>query len=297
MKKTTQKKVTNADENEGPDKKLGTLQLRILMLVWDRQMYGLEIQKHLALRGLNVSTSQLYPALNKLLQSQTLESKSVHKIGADRIFYWTSEYGKSVILKYIADFMETLVEFQFEKFGTWASEIKKYVEIKAGMVIVDFSLREMESLLIQFAPLVSNAGHYFVVSQNPGSGELIKERIKHYALEDYVRILASENNKVNIGDQSADIAFVFITLHEENTEWIVPEIHRILKHHGKALIVDMEHIENHMLIDMLTRFTIGHSRTGLIVDKFTKYVLDLGFQIEKLERNGGLVFILLNKQK
>ena len=205
----------------GQEKRLGTLQMKILILLWNREMYGLEIQKHLALKGLKTSTSQLYPALEKLTQMKALEKKVVPKIGADRNFYWTSPYGKDLILKYISDFMEDLAEIQFEKFGEWTPFILQMISIEPGMVVIDFSIREIESLLVQLAPRVSRTGRYFLVAHKEETTTLLKDRIEHYQLEDYVNVLHRNNNHVDLGDNSSDIVLAFVTLHEDRSDWVL----------------------------------------------------------------------------
>ena len=278
------------------EKRLGTLQMKILILLWNREMYGLEIQKHLELKGLRTKTSQLYPALDKLAQMGALEKRTVHKIGADRKFYWTSQYGKNLILKYISDFMEDLAEIQFEKFGEWTPFILEMISIEPGMVVVDFSIREIESLLVHLAPMVSRTGRYFLVAHKEETTELLKERIEHYQLEDYVNVLKRKKEVVELGDNSSDLVFAFVTLHEDRSDWVLKDMARILKKGGKAVIIDMEHIENHMLIDILVHFAIAHSRTGLILKDFKKEAQVLGFEIEKIEKREGLLFILLQKK-
>ena len=67
-----------------PDAKpnrLGWLQLSILTMVWNKEMYGLEIQKHLKIRGYPIATTQLYSALNNLERIEALKVNVVLRAG------------------------------------------------------------------------------------------------------------------------------------------------------------------------------------------------------------------------
>ena len=79
--------------------------------------------------------------------------------------------------------------------------------------------------------------------------------INFYQLEGIVVPLEVIKGKVKLPEKSIDIATCIFTLHEKDTEWIIPEIARVLKTEGKAMIIDIKKLnldDENIIIEMIS---------------------------------------------
>ena len=78
--------------------------------------------------------------------------------------------------------------------------------------------------------------------------------------------------KVPIPNNSVDKGIIYFTIHEDGTEWIVKELHRVLKPHGRGFITDLMQINKELtlfeeaFLDMIP----FHSKMGIIESEILK---------------------------
>jgi DNA-binding PadR family transcriptional regulator len=250
-------------------KPLGWLQIAIISLCWNREMYGLEIQKHLQLEGHKVGSGQLYPALKKLLQAGALLDRQEERIGATRNFYKTTPLGQKMVYDFVFQFLRIFNSIYMDNIGFVADKLLELISITPGMVVLDLSIEQVEELLLKLVPKVGDIGRYFLTSPSKDMEDLIKERILHYGLQDYIKIFDRSQNQINLPDHSCDLVFNIFSEHEPNHEWMLDEMIRLLKPEGKGVIIDTIALKDHIFIDMLATF-IRQQEFGINPEKLRK---------------------------
>jgi DNA-binding PadR family transcriptional regulator len=282
---------------KGQIERLGSLQIALLSLVWNREMYGLEIQKHLAMQGLKVGSGQLYPALKKLEQSGAITSREEQRIGISRIFYQTTKEGHKLVMDYISHFLSIFNQAFIYQTRPFADLLLNNIPITNGMVVMDFSLEDNEEILVKLVPNVGLTGRYFFTSQSSEYGSLIEERIDQYGLKEYVRIIDRNKRPFSLPDQSCDLCICLFTIHEPDQQWVINEMARLLKPNGKGVILDTVAIKNHILMDMFASF-IQREELGINIEKVKKEIETENCEIiQEIDHHGVHVFIFQRTQK
>jgi PadR family transcriptional regulator PadR len=96
--------------------RLGSLQAGILSVLWNKEMYGLEIRRRLRYQGLRASVSQLYPTLRKLEERGAISSREEARVGANRIYYRLTPEGKELLKRNMIDVVRIFEYMVSEKF-------------------------------------------------------------------------------------------------------------------------------------------------------------------------------------
>ncbi|MFX1452175.1 MAG: helix-turn-helix transcriptional regulator, partial [Promethearchaeota archaeon] len=264
---------------------LGWLQQTILTMLVDREMYGLEIQRTFKFFGEKVGPGQLYPALTKLERLGAIKVREEERVGANRKFYTTTDEGKIILLRNSIGYLAIMESMAMEKFAFIFDELPKLVKIKLGTIILDFSHAYLEQIYSKLAPLTAPTGRYFIISRNKLATKIIKDRLNYKGLQDLISIFELQENKINLPDKSVDVCIVCFTLHEDGTDWIISEINRLLKKHGKGIIIDMTSLKGHVVEEIMTSMIPNHSRVGIDKDilfpLLKKYNLDISYQKEE----------------
>ncbi len=279
-------------------KRIGFLQLSILALVWNKEMYGLEIGNHLSLQGYPVKTSQLYPALNNLEANGYLEKKESTRAGVSRNFYKTSSKGHELLTTYLMKQLELFINIAFDSdtLDYLYDYLDDFLQIEEGIVLADFSLRLIEPLLSSIIPKIGLTGHYFIISPSDEMMPILKDRINHYELESVASVLQTDSAHVTaLANDSVDIALLVFTLHEEKTEWMLREIRRILKPSGRIIVIDTLDIHGHIVIDLIVSFIPNHQHFGLDRDIFKELLEKNSLKIAKENTINGIGFWELKK--
>ncbi|MFW9995567.1 MAG: helix-turn-helix transcriptional regulator [Candidatus Odinarchaeota archaeon] len=280
--------------------RLGWLQLTILTLLWNRELYGLEIQKYLKLGGYKkIGVSQLYPALNRMKDEKLLNSRLENQIGADRRYYWTTEKGKDVVIQYLSNFFVLFEDLFIARLDFLADHINELVNLgEQGLRIADFSLGTANSgiFLRETLANLDLIKDYFMLASNEKMRELLETRIEFLQLKRVINILEVKKNEIPLEDETIDLVLILFTLHEDDTEWLIAETSRVLKKEGKALFIDFIGVEKeNILLDILTELFPFHSNIGvvpkIIIEQIQRYDLEL---IEQREYKG-LVYLLAKK--
>ncbi|MHA2271277.1 MAG: helix-turn-helix transcriptional regulator [Candidatus Hodarchaeales archaeon] len=281
---------------KGP-KELGWLQLSILIMLWDKEMYGLEIKEHLAIKGYPVSTGQLYPGLLRLEEFEALSSREEERVGANRKFYKTTDIGKQYVLEYTEKLSLLFLDLFTEKLAFVANDIQYLVEFRPGTIVADLSWLHIEGIVTTLAELVSPTGRWFIPSPDKKATKIIKQRVEHYGLHDTATIVELSNDMISLPDQSVDIALALFTLHEDETDWIVKEMARILKPRGKGVIVDMiPPKEENVFLDLLIAFLPRHSEFGLNVAKLKQLLDNNKLSIHQEKEEKGLIYLVVERE-
>ena len=289
-------------EKEIDWKRLGWRQLTVITMLWNREMYGIEIQKRLKMLGDNLGPGQLYPLLNKLEEAGVLEANERERKGANRIYYKTAEKGKKTIITYGINFVGLFQRLIIEKTHYIIEMVIKELDIVPGKIITDFSAPDIENVVLEeIAPKIKPTGRLFIETSSTEKVELLEYRIKFHELEDIVAPIEVIDGRVMLPDKSIDIATCIFTLHEENTGWIIPEIARILKEEGRAMLIDLNKLdfeEGNIIIEtiaMLGDLFPRHNRSSIGVDfeEVEKELKKNKLTIEKKIEEKGVVYLIV----
>lgn len=276
---------------------LGRLQQAILSLLWNREMYGMEIQRRLRFQGVKVSAAQLYPALKRMEERQWVISREESRIGADRVYYTISSEGKETLIHNTMNlirFFESIIDEAVYPIYRGAA---KELGIGPGTVIVDFSNPSIESLRIELATLTAPGGRYYISSRDDEQTNILKEWVEYEKLQDTITILEESGHTVAVPDRSVDVALVIFTLHEDDTEWILSEVNRILKPSGYCLIVDIEaRDKEHFREVFYAQAVPGHSRSGIDMGILLPLLEEKNLKITKQHIEKGLILLTVQPQ-
>lgn len=275
--------------------RFGWVQFSILGLLWETEMYGLEILEHLHLKGHKISSSQLYPALNKLEGEGLLGSYNEQRVGADRKVYKTTAEGKDQIRWYIVGFLDLFSHIIANQMAFVAEDILSSISFDMGPYrLVDFSSSVGESILKPLAIAIRPYGQYFLTSPNKTVRNLYENQIDHYDLRDVCLVaeVNEESKLTTIKDSSVDICLSIFGMHEEGGEWFLPEMRRILKKNGLFVIADLEAIRGNAFLDLLVEFIPQHKMFGLDLDLARKLINTNGLKIVEERNNKGIHYFI-----
>lgn len=271
---------------------LGRLQQRILSVLWDREMYGLEIQRRLRFQGIKVSASQLYPALRKLEERQAISSREEARVGANRIYYTLTTEGKELLIHSMVDVLRTFEYMVGEKFKYVLEDASRLAGIKPGNIVVDFSNPRFEGIRSKLAPLTAPGGRYYITSIDREHTPLLKEWVEYEQLQDFASVVEEKQGSISLPDGSVDMALIFVRLHEEENDWIIRELGRLLKPSGKAVIVDILAMKGNYREEFYKEFVPYHSRSGLDMDIFSSMLENNHLHITYRKENKGLITLI-----
>ncbi|MCY3414579.1 MAG: PadR family transcriptional regulator [Candidatus Heimdallarchaeota archaeon] len=268
-------------------------QLSILTLTWSREMYGLEMQKYLELRGRKLSTGRLYTNLKNIEELGWVTTREEERAGVKRRYYVTSQKGKEAVQAYIEQFLLLFQDVFTERLRPLMEMVHQFYQWKPGDVIIDFSALPWEYLIQLIAKSVAPIGRYFVACNNSEIFPLISARVSHHELQNIVTLIPIEKHKIDIPKESADFILVMMTLHEDGTEWILDEIQRLLKKSGKALIIDPIELDDNLVLDAFVELLARHSYLGLNEQRFIQQVEQRDLIIVNNQKIKGVHFIEL----
>ncbi|MBD3227447.1 MAG: hypothetical protein GF329_04590 [Candidatus Lokiarchaeota archaeon] len=116
------------------------LQQTLITMLWGKEMYGVEIIRILKLWGEDLGPGKLYPALKNLEEMGALTSRKDNSFGTIRKYYSVTEEGKNILLQNLVAFFAVGELLLLDKYGYLLDEIPKYLTLKPGISIVDFSI-------------------------------------------------------------------------------------------------------------------------------------------------------------
>lgn len=291
-------------------RRLGFLQLSLLMHLWQKEMYGVEIKEHLALDGYVVDDNQIYPALKGLMNSAFIE---ISNYKGKMKLYKTTKAGRKVVAEYMFQFYGLFNERILDKLSFVRDEILDYLTIKRGMIFADFSVRFSE---IQLKPIITignelgHIGRMIVHNLHPKFFEITQKRIKMMGGQEYLTVVNPERSKTNqsnikspLPNASVDFAMSVFTIHLTGMDWILPEISRVLKPGGRAVIassfdeteIDVRYAFMSVFSDMIEELYPFANKLGIskniVKDQFKQH----GLQILKQKEGNGAYYFLISK--
>lgn len=284
---------------------LGWLQQHILTLLWDREMYGQEIQRNLGMRGKKVGPGQLYPALRTLEEMEALTSRNLVGIeeskeqghSTNRKYYTVTDSGKRLLLHDLTMVFRLLEIMVAERADYVFDDIPELADIIPGAVVVDFSPPHLEYARMKLAPMTAPTGRYFITAENRDQSNMLRERIELIGLEESVTVLERQKKTIPLPDKSVDVALILFKLHEDGSEWMLKEMSRILKDVGKGVIIDTVSLKDHILEEIIPQFLPGHSRTGIDLDSLLPLLKENKLQIVFEKKERGILYLVLSKKK
>lgn len=278
--------------------RLGWLQLQILTSLWDREMYGLEIQKYLRVKGHHVQPGQLYPALSRLENINALSCREECTVGAGRKYYSLTATGKAMVIQYLVGVMDLFTDVCGNNFGFFLEEVLDSGVVRPGQTVVDFSHRLLEDYFTQLGYAVGPKGNYVLVAHDPFSKDMLEDRIKYYGFTQ-AHVVEREEENVLLPSQSADIIFVNFTLHENGMDWILQEVKRVLKPDGILVVIEVEELaeDSHLglIFGPILQHIPNHSRSGLPRDELEELLTQQGFEAVNARAYNGLYYLSAQK--
>ncbi|NHI94222.1 MAG: hypothetical protein EAX96_17150 [Candidatus Lokiarchaeota archaeon] len=276
---------------------LGWLQQTILSMLWnkEREMYGLEIQRELNFIGEKLGAGQLYPALKSLEEMKAITSREEERKGANRKLYRITERGRFLIYQSLTGLFIILEKISNKIYSFIFNEVPKLVDVKKDMLIVDFTFLHMEEERFKLAKLLGPKGQYYIISTEKRYSDYFKELIEFENLQDLISVVKRRNYIVNLPDNFADLGLVFFTMHEDDSDWIIPEMKRILKPNGKGIIIDVQGLNGHIIETMLLELIPRHSKIGINLNELFPMLDEYNLEIINQKEEKGVIFIIIKK--
>lgn len=290
-------------------RRLGYLQLSLLLSLWDKEMYGLEIKRHLTLKDYPIKENQLYPALKRLEESGMLESEKRDVRGANRtrIYYHTTKEGRVLIGTYLYNFHNLFSEQMASKLSFLRDELLEYLDLRPDMLVGDFSRRYTETRfepMAKIASVMKMTGRLFLLNFEDGKYEkILRERIKLHKVENTIALLDIDNGKTILPDNSLDFCLSIFSLRYKGMEWIIPETARVLKPKGKIVVavtidrkeIDVRSVFINVLMDMSREAFPEATRIGVDPDEIQNKFVDNGLSVLKRKEKNGTAYFLFEK--
>lgn len=269
--------------------RLGKIQKSILILLWDSERYGLEILSKLKFNGINITASQLYPALNKLESNNLLNCRTESRIGANRKYYSISKLGREAVNNFVEESFSIIAELIVNRTDYYFSVFKDLIEIKLEDSLLDLNVKTSDDLIREFSYSVGTKGVYncvnFILEDN-----VFDERIKGLGLNN-VNFVQYSSNKLNLSDSSCDIIVAMFFFHSSSYYSIIPELNRVLKKNGIMYIIDIEQIENNLLLDLITSLINDHPVFGVNIQHLEILLNNTNLKIVETVSRSGLIFL------
>jgi len=272
---------------------LGRLQQAVLILLWNDELYGLEIQRRLRFQGLKVVAGQLYPALKKLEDKGWISSREEARIGANRIYYRISHEGQHVLMDQLMHFLYFYQYIAVHRISPVFEEAVEVLGIEPGDVVVDLSTPHIEKLRMKMAPKTLPGGRYVVLSAYEDFIDALNEWVSYEDLEDLVEIVDREALR-GVPDGSVDKVLILYNLHDNGLGWMIAETARILKPEGRAVISDIVARRGATVRDELyEEFMPEHSRSGIDESILGPELSSQGLRVTDRWEKKGVVTLLV----
>jgi DNA-binding PadR family transcriptional regulator len=273
---------------------LGSLQQAILLLLWNDEYYGLEIQRRLRFEGKNVGAGQLYPALRRLEEQDYISSREVARVGANRVYYTITEMGKNVVIENMMEIFYIFRHISLDYLHPYLEEAVERAEIKSGETVLDLSTPLMEKLRLKIIELLKPSGKYLLMNTNPDFSDLLSEWIKSEELESVE--LLDEKKVEALPDETVDIALLLFNVFELNMEWVFTQALRLLRLDGKLVVFDVMAREEDTIRDDLYKIYMPmHSKSG-VTDDLDEMMTEKGMNILVYEKMRGTITGIFQKK-
>jgi hypothetical protein len=170
----------------------------------------------------------------------------------------------------------------------------KYAEVQSGLVIVDFSKRHLDQVMMTLASKIAPIGRYFIISERrKDETGILADKISQLQLTEVISLLEVEDKSISLPNRSVDLVLSLFRLNEQEYEWIIPEMKRILKPTGKAVIVDMESVTNNAIVEQWIQFMF-QAKIGLNRDNLQAFLAKYQLQIKDEHCKQGLIYLVIS---
>jgi DNA-binding PadR family transcriptional regulator len=264
----------------------GWIQSNIVSLVFNREMYGLEISKRLESRGLEVGANQLYPALKRLAEIGAIEARRDERTRPARIYYKATPNGRLMLTKGALDLINLFRDIIGEKLAFLASDTNRMLDLPHDAIVMDFSKDHFEDFYKILVPPLSPLGRYFITCNEYETPIMLRERINYLGFQDVMKVFASwGSGKLQIPDGSVDAVICLFTMRGETGKWIAAESSRLLKHGGRLALMDWILAKNDPRRGFIA--DLFPDRGGIDPDDCKAFLESKGFILElRAEENG-----------
>ncbi len=285
-------------------RRLGFLQLSIITLLWKREMYGLELSNNLKMNGYPIGAGQLYPTLNRLKKNDLISVREEIRKGANRKFFKTTNSGRKLVRTYLANFMNLFPELIAEYYTFVKDDLYNLTELSPGMVIADLSFRRTDSIWHPETDLcqhIGPTGRMFLTASSKENLSAINDRIEYQKLQDIITIVEVDQGKTHLPDNSVDLVLCAFTLKKNGSEWLIPEMCRILKPNGKGIIIDTLKFEKkadvrYVYTDLFVELSQNDSDTGINLEAVESLLNKNGLIIKNKMENKGVKYLEVMKE-
>ena len=274
--------------------RLGRFQLRLLLLLKIRPMYGLELMKIFKARGKEkLSPGLLYPTLNRLEEKGLLESREEKRkgAGATRKIYRTTDRGLDAIFRGlgpITDFVDFLL---WHESAELRDGIYQECGFREGQIVVDFSNNLEDLIAIDIGHYVGKTGRVFFHVRDPEQVEILQNHINAHNLENIVVPLDVSTTEL-LKPSSADIATNIMSLHEEpDPQGIVRAMQEVVKDQGRVIVADLHKID-HIFANLLQRLAPRHRSMGLSEKDLVGLFEKAGLEPIRIQKVKGIITIV-----
>lgn len=294
-KKREEKKEKKGEkEKEKEIKHLNWLQQRILELLWEQKdLYGQEIVEILSYEHREdekIRSGQLYPALRKLEKGGFVKSEEKILENIKHVIYSITETGEMEIGNRLSVFFH-LMEVRIGKELKIILENLNHKLDFSDKFCVDLSNRFLDPVTLKLAEFVKPDGRYVVRDDcyfDAGLSELLQKRIVTFNHQHVISI----KNRDDLTKKNADISLAVFTIHESDTEWILPKIKEILRPEGYGVIIDLVSLDGHIIESIVSGYLSNHRKIGINVDETKDMLTDLGFTIIDENIVNGIVTLI-----
>jgi DNA-binding PadR family transcriptional regulator len=268
---------------------LGWIQIQILFLLWNYEMYGLEITRMLGLRSVKIGVNQLYPALRRLEDKGALESRRVERVGTTRVYYRTTEHGRQLAIHQYLDFGELIQEAAIGRLVFIPEGLRKIVEFKRGDTVLDFSGRFYDLFVKHIAQSLGVEGRYIVYSTSSEEAEVYRHRAEYYSLNNVTVAQEKEPNVLDLPDGTVDVGLSYLNIRTPDRLWRMRELRRLLKPTGVAIFVDWHQPRENVRMEIMSSIFPGN--IGVEPDQFGGWLRESGLRQTGIVEERGLLYI------
>ena len=274
-------------------RRLGRLQQVILALLWDEEMYGLEIQRGVSVYGYRATSGQLYPALQRLEENDCVRASERVGVGASRKYYRITEKGRKSLIENVLDQVKILEILATKKLSKVLIE-SGLLDVGEGDVVVEFSDLRFTDIESMISGRVGARGCHVIVTGNDRDSRLLREWFAVEGISDRVKIVQAEGGSIEVDDGSADLVLILFRMHLDGSSWILSEARRIIGEGGSVLIFDLLDSGDDFRSELYGSVLPDHTGMGVKIDELRKQIElnDLEVSEEFTER--GLIIMVLN---
>jgi DNA-binding PadR family transcriptional regulator len=298
-KSRKQKREERKEEKEKEIKHLNWLQKNILELLWEQKdLYGQEIAQILSYEHTDeekIRSGQLYPALRKLEKAGLVKSEEKKIENIKHVIYSITRKGETEIGRGLSVFFHLMEVIIGKKIGDILQNLKQKVDF-SDKFCVDLSNRLLDPVTLKLANFVKPDGRYIVRKDSYFDAdlwELLQKRIVTFNHQHVISI----KDREEIVKQNVDIAVTVFTLHEADSDWILPKIKEILRPDGYGVIIDLVGLNGHIIEKIVSEFLNNHDAgIGINLEETKSKLTNLGFKIISEEIVDGIITLIFQPE-